>query len=56
MAERLTIVPVHPAGDGAWSWHLLGNELRERGHDMVAIDLRADDIRPACGTTPNGAQ
>ena len=39
----LTFVPIHAAGDGAWSWHLLTNELRERGHGVVAIDLPADD-------------
>ena len=41
--ERLTFVPIHAGGDGAWSWHLLENEMRDRGHDMVAIDLPADD-------------
>lgn len=43
MNERLTFVPIHAGGDGAWSWHLLANELRDRGHDVVAIDLPADD-------------
>lgn len=41
--ERLTFVPIHAAGDGAWSWHLVADELRTRGHDVVAIDLAADD-------------
>jgi pimeloyl-ACP methyl ester carboxylesterase len=41
--ERLTFVPIHAAGDGAWSWHLVANELRDRGHDVVAVDLPADD-------------
>lgn len=36
-----TFVPIHAAGDGAWSWHLLQEELRKRGHDIVAIDLPA---------------
>jgi pimeloyl-ACP methyl ester carboxylesterase len=38
-----TFVPVHAAGDGAWNWHLVAAELRERGHEVVAIDLPADD-------------
>ena len=38
-----TFVPVHAAGDGAWNWQLVAEELRERGHDVVAIDLPADD-------------
>jgi len=38
-----TFVPIHAAGDGAWSWHLVARELRERGHEVVAVDLPADD-------------
>jgi hypothetical protein len=38
-----TFVPVHAAGDGAWSWQLVEAELRGRGHDVVAIDLPSDD-------------
>jgi alpha-beta hydrolase superfamily lysophospholipase len=38
-----TFVPIHAAGDGAWSWHLVARELRQRGHDVVAVDLPADD-------------
>jgi pimeloyl-ACP methyl ester carboxylesterase len=38
-----TFVPVHAAGDGAWSWHLVANALRARGHEMIAVDLPADD-------------
>lgn len=34
-----TFVPVHAAGDGAWSWHLVADQLRARGHDIVAVDL-----------------
>ncbi|HET9623878.1 MAG TPA: alpha/beta hydrolase [Kofleriaceae bacterium] len=37
-----TFVPLHAAGDGAWSWHLVAAELRARGHDTVAIDLPSD--------------
>jgi hypothetical protein len=38
-----TFVPIHAAGDGAWSWHLVAGELRERGLDVVLVDLPADD-------------
>lgn len=38
-----TFVPIHAAGDGAWSWHLVATELRTRGHDVLAIDLPTDD-------------
>lgn len=38
-----TFVPIHAAGDGAWSWHLVADELRARGHEVVALDLPADD-------------
>jgi pimeloyl-ACP methyl ester carboxylesterase len=38
-----TFVPIHAAGDGAWTWHLVEAELREHGHDVVAVDLPADD-------------
>lgn len=38
-----TFVPIHAAGDSAWSWHLVAAELRERGHDVVAIDLPTDE-------------
>jgi pimeloyl-ACP methyl ester carboxylesterase len=38
-----TYVLIHGAADSAWSWHLLGAELRNRGHDVVAPDLPCDD-------------
>lgn len=38
-----TYVLIHGAGDVAWYWHLVAAELREKGHDIVAIDLPADD-------------
>ena len=31
------------AGGDAWYWHLLEPKLRERGHEVVAVDLPADD-------------
>ena len=36
-------VLIHGAGDSAFYWHLLDRELRERGHDVVAVDLPCDD-------------
>ena len=38
-----TYVVIHGAGDVAWSWHLVSAELRERGHDVVAVDLPSED-------------
>lgn len=38
-----TYVLIHGAADTAWSWHLLEAQLRERGHDVVAVDLPCDD-------------
>jgi pimeloyl-ACP methyl ester carboxylesterase len=33
------------AGGSAWYWHLVAAELRSRSHDVVAVDLPADDPR-----------
>lgn len=33
------------AGGAAWYWHQLVPELAARGHDVVAVDLPADDDR-----------
>jgi pimeloyl-ACP methyl ester carboxylesterase len=38
-----TYVLIHGAGDVAWSWGLVAAELRERGHDVVAVDLPSED-------------
>ena len=38
-----TYVLIHGAGDSAFYWHLLTPELRERGHEVVAMDLPCDD-------------
>jgi pimeloyl-ACP methyl ester carboxylesterase len=38
-----TFVLIHGAGDVGWYWHLVQNELRERGHDSLAPDLPCDN-------------
>ena len=38
-----TFVLVPGAGGDAWYWHRLVPELRDRGHDAVAVDLPAAD-------------
>jgi pimeloyl-ACP methyl ester carboxylesterase len=34
-----TFALVHGGGGSAWDWHLVAPELRERGHEPVAVDL-----------------
>src|SRR4029453_4797718 len=38
-----TYALIHGAGDSAWCWHLVAAELREHGHDAVAVDLPCED-------------
>jgi pimeloyl-ACP methyl ester carboxylesterase len=38
-----TFVLIHGAGDVGWYWHLMEDELRKRGHDVVAPDLPCED-------------
>ena len=38
-----TYVVIHGAGDVASNWDLAAAELRERGHDVVAVDLPCED-------------
>jgi pimeloyl-ACP methyl ester carboxylesterase len=38
-----TFVLIPGAGGRAWYWHRLVPELLEHGHDVVAVDLPADD-------------
>jgi pimeloyl-ACP methyl ester carboxylesterase len=38
-----TFVLIHGAADSGWFWRLVGAELRERGHDVVAPDLPCED-------------
>ena len=42
-----TYVLIPGAGGDAWYWHLLEPKLRERGHEVVAMDLPCDD--PSAG-------
>jgi pimeloyl-ACP methyl ester carboxylesterase len=37
------------AGDRGWHWHLVEAELRERGHDVVAVDLPCEDESAGLG-------
>jgi pimeloyl-ACP methyl ester carboxylesterase len=39
----VTFVLIHGAGDSAWYWHLVGRELRDLSHEVVAMDLPCDD-------------
>jgi pimeloyl-ACP methyl ester carboxylesterase len=43
----MSYVLIPGAGGSAWYWHLVVRELRERGHDVVAVELPADD--PSAG-------
>lgn len=36
-------VLIHGGGDTAFYWHLLAPELRERGHEVITMDLPCDD-------------
>jgi pimeloyl-ACP methyl ester carboxylesterase len=38
-----TYAIVPGAGDRGWHWQLVEAELRERGHDVVAVDLPCED-------------
>jgi len=38
-----TFVLIHGGGGTAWDWHLVIPELRDRGHDSLAIDLPCED-------------
>ena len=38
-----TYVLIPGAGSDSWYWHLVSPLLRERGHDVVAVDLPCDD-------------
>ncbi|MDP4505556.1 alpha/beta fold hydrolase [Nonomuraea turcica] len=38
-----TFALIHGGGGSAWEWHLVAEELRGRGHQVVAVDLPIDD-------------
>src|ERR1044072_3420321 len=38
-----TFALIHGGGSSAWDWHLVEPELRERGHDTVAVNLPTED-------------
>jgi pimeloyl-ACP methyl ester carboxylesterase len=38
-----TFALIHGGGGSAWDWHLVVPELRELGHDPVAVDLPCED-------------
>jgi pimeloyl-ACP methyl ester carboxylesterase len=38
-----TFALIHGGGGSAWDWHLVVPELRERGHEAVAVDLPCED-------------
>jgi pimeloyl-ACP methyl ester carboxylesterase len=40
-------VLIHGGGGSAWDWHLVVPELRQRGHDPIAVDLPSED--PSAG-------
>ena len=37
-----TFALIHGGGGTAWDWHLVSPALRDRGHDVVAVDLPID--------------
>jgi pimeloyl-ACP methyl ester carboxylesterase len=38
-----TFALIHGGGSSAWDWHLVAPELRQRGHDSIAVDLPTED-------------
>lgn len=42
-AAVTTFVLIHGAADVGWSWHLVAEELRAHGHDVIAPDLPCED-------------
>jgi hypothetical protein len=41
--DGVTYVLIPGAGGSAWYWHRVEAELRQRGHEIVADDLPAED-------------
>lgn len=42
-----TFALIHGGGGSAWDWHLVVPELRQRGHDPIAVELPSED--PSAG-------
>jgi pimeloyl-ACP methyl ester carboxylesterase len=38
-----TLALIHGGGGSSWDWHLVVPELRDRGHQAVAVDLPSED-------------
>jgi pimeloyl-ACP methyl ester carboxylesterase len=38
-----TFALIHGGGGSAWEWHLVAEELRGHGHEVVAVDLPIED-------------
>jgi len=47
-----TYVLIPGAGGAAWYWHRLVPELQQRGHEVVAVNLRPTTTQPAWRSTP----
>ncbi|HET7846218.1 MAG TPA: hypothetical protein VFL72_01925 [Acidimicrobiia bacterium] len=39
----MDFILVHGAYHGAWCWELVGRDLTDRGHRVVAMDLPIED-------------
>ena len=39
-----TFALIHGGGGTSWDWHLVAPELRERGHEPIAVDLPSEDV------------
>jgi pimeloyl-ACP methyl ester carboxylesterase len=38
-SDTATFVLIHGFGSSSWDWHLVAPNLRERGHEVIAVDL-----------------
>ncbi|CAN6459968.1 unnamed protein product [Victoria cruziana] len=45
--KRHLFVLVHGCCHGGWSWYKVSSLLRDAGHEVIAVDLRASGIDPA---------
>jgi pimeloyl-ACP methyl ester carboxylesterase len=42
-SDTATFVLIHGFGSSSWDWHLVAPSLRERGHEVIAVDLPIGD-------------